>query len=132
MDYKSYLNFVLATENRHEPQSIRYLFRFLDIKNQGYLDSFTINYFSRAVAERLPKEQQQMVSMDDIKDEIFDMIKPEDPAKITLKDIIRSKMGHILVNILIDFNGFWSYEFRETLANNSINDNNFNESFVTH
>lgn len=84
------------------------------------------------MADRLPKEQQQMVSMDDIKDEIFDMIKPEDPAKITLKDIIRSKMGHILVNILIDFNGFWSYEFRETLATNSISDNNFNESFVTH
>ncbi|KAL5238624.1 hypothetical protein ACI65C_006034 [Semiaphis heraclei] len=132
MDYKGYLNFVLATENRHEPQSLRYLFRFLDIKNQGYLDAFTINYFSRAVADRLPKEQQQMVSLDDIKDEIFDMIKPEDPAKITLKDIIRSKMGHILVNILIDFNGFWSYEFRETLANNRIPDNNFNESFVTH
>jgi len=73
-----------------------------------------------------------MVSLDDIKDEIFDMIKPEDPAKITLKDIIGSKMGHILVNILIDFNGFWSYEFRETLANNRIPDNNFNESFVTH
>lgn len=73
-----------------------------------------------------------MVSMDDIKDEIFDMIKPEDPTKITLKDIIRSKMGHVLVNILIDFNGFWSYEFRETLATNSISDNNFNESFVTH
>jgi len=84
------------------------------------------------VADRLPKEQQQMVSMDDIKDEIFDMIKPEDPTKITLKDIIRSKMGHVLVNILIDFNGFWSYEFRETLATNSISDNNFNESFVTH
>jgi len=70
--------------------------------------------------------------LDDIKDEIFDMINPEDPAKITLKDIIRSKMGHILVNILIDFNGFWSYEFRETLANNRVPDNNFNESFVTH
>ncbi|XP_060858764.1 serine/threonine-protein phosphatase 2A regulatory subunit B'' subunit gamma-like isoform X2 [Metopolophium dirhodum] len=132
MDYKGYLNFVLATENRHEPQSLRYLFKFLDIKNQGYLDSFTINYFSRAVADRLPKEQQQMVSLEDIKDEIFDMIKPEDPNKITLKDIIRSKMGHVLVNILIDFNGFWSYEFRETLANNRIPDNNFNESFVTH
>lgn len=49
MDYKGYLNFVLATENRHEPQSLRYLFRFLDIKNQGYLDSFTINYFSRVI-----------------------------------------------------------------------------------
>lgn len=49
MDYKGYLNFVLATENRHEPQALRYLFRFLDIKNQGYLDSFTILYFSRVI-----------------------------------------------------------------------------------
>lgn len=49
MDYKGYLNFVLAIENRHEPQSLRYLFKFLDIKNQGYLDSFTINYFSRVI-----------------------------------------------------------------------------------
>lgn len=49
MDYKGYLNFVLALENRHEPQALRYLFRFLDIKNQGFLDTFTINYFSRVI-----------------------------------------------------------------------------------
>lgn len=49
MDYKGYLYFVLATENRHQPQALRYLFKFLDIKNQGYLDSFTINYFSRVI-----------------------------------------------------------------------------------
>lgn len=49
MDYKGYLNFVLAIENRHEPQALRCLFRFLDIKNQGYLDSFTVNYFSRVM-----------------------------------------------------------------------------------
>lgn len=49
MDYKGYLNFVLAMENSHEPQALRYLFRFLDIKKQGYLDSFTITYFSRVI-----------------------------------------------------------------------------------
>lgn len=49
LDYKGYLNFSLAIENCHEPQSLRYLFRILDIKNQGYLDSFTINYFSRVM-----------------------------------------------------------------------------------
>lgn len=86
----------------------------------------------QAVADRLPKEQQElMVSLDDIKDEIFDMIKPEDPMKITLKDIIHSKMGHILVNILIDINGFWSYEFRESIAANHKTDNGFNENYIT-
>lgn len=60
------------------------------------------------------------------------MIKPQNPYKITLKDIIRSGMGHIFVNILIDVNGFWSYEFRETLEINHITDNGFNKSFVQH
>lgn len=75
-------------------------------------------FFLQAIVDRLPHDQQLMVSLDDIKDEVFDMIKPEHPNKITLKDIIQSGMGHIFVNILIDVNGFWSYEFRETLAAN--------------
>lgn len=47
MDYKTYLDFVLALENRHEPQSLHYLFRILDINNRGFLDTFCLNYFFR-------------------------------------------------------------------------------------
>jgi serine/threonine-protein phosphatase 2A regulatory subunit B'' len=32
---------------------------------------------------------QEPVSFDDIKNEIFDMIKPEDPLKVTPSDLIR-------------------------------------------
>ena len=78
-DYKTYLDFVLAMENRKEPQvlvlchvrhvptktsslsllhamfclswhnnkALQYLFRLLDIRGQGYLDSFTLGYFFR-------------------------------------------------------------------------------------
>lgn len=45
MDYKTYLDFVIALENRHEPQSLQYLFRILDLNHEGYLTSFTLNYF---------------------------------------------------------------------------------------
>lgn len=45
MDYKTYLDFVLALENRQEPQSLQYLFRILDFDHRGYLTSFTLNYF---------------------------------------------------------------------------------------
>lgn len=47
MDYKTYLDLVLALENRSEPQALAFLFRILDIKSCGYLDSFTLNYFFR-------------------------------------------------------------------------------------
>ena len=37
MDYKTYLDFVLAMENKSDPQSLQYLFRVLDTRQEGYL-----------------------------------------------------------------------------------------------
>lgn len=45
MDYKTYLDLVLALENRKQPAALAYLFRVLDINCVGYLDAFTLNYF---------------------------------------------------------------------------------------
>ena len=70
-DYKTYLDFVLAMENKKEPQAslhsqvslhhplplsqaLQYLFRLLDIRGQGYLDSFTLNYFFRVSGRDVP------------------------------------------------------------------------------
>lgn len=51
-------------------------------------------------------------------DEIFDMVKPKDPYKITLQDLVNSCQGDTVVSILIDLNGFWTYENREVLVAN--------------
>ncbi|KAJ3288296.1 Serine/threonine-protein phosphatase 2A regulatory subunit B'' subunit gamma [Borealophlyctis nickersoniae] len=45
MDYKSFLDFVLAMENVQTPESMAYCFRLLDMKGVGYLDYFTIGFF---------------------------------------------------------------------------------------
>ena len=47
MDYKSYLDFVLALENRNTPQGLRYLFQIMDIDNKGYLHPGDLNFFYR-------------------------------------------------------------------------------------
>lgn len=88
MDYKTYLDFVLALENRHEIQSLQYIFRILDIEHQGYLTSFTLQYFFKGIQEQINSHKAEPVNFDDVKDEIFDMVKSEDPTKITLKDLI--------------------------------------------
>lgn len=116
MDYKTYLDFVLALENRHEPQSLHYLFRILDINNQSYLDTFCLNYFFRAIQEQMSVHGQEPVNFEDVKDEIFDMVKPQDPTKITLQDLLNCGQGDTMVSILIDLNGFWTYENREAMA----------------
>lgn len=46
-DYKTYLDFVLAMENKKEPQAIQYFFRLLDIEGHGYLTAFSLQYFFR-------------------------------------------------------------------------------------
>jgi serine/threonine-protein phosphatase 2A regulatory subunit B'' len=116
MDYKSYLDFVLALENRNEPQALQYIFRILDIKQKGFLNPFDINYFFRAIQKQLKKYGHEPVPLRDIQDEIYDMIKPVDPFKITLTDLINSGHGETVTNILIDLNSFWTHENRESLV----------------
>ncbi|XP_046384216.1 serine/threonine-protein phosphatase 2A regulatory subunit B'' subunit gamma-like [Ischnura elegans] len=122
MDYKTYLDFVLALENRQEPQALHYLFRILDINGKGYLDTFCLNYFFRGIQEQMALHGQEEVSFENIKDEIFDMVKPADPTKITLQDLLNCGQGDTIVSLLIDLNGFWSHENREALSPDSGSD----------
>eukprot|EP00112_Aurelia_sp_Birch-Aquarium-sp1_P015360 Seg3398.4 transcript_id=Seg3398.4/GoldUCD/mRNA.D3Y31 product="Serine/threonine-protein phosphatase 2A regulatory subunit B'' subunit gamma" protein_id=Seg3398.4/GoldUCD/D3Y31 len=116
MDYKTYLDFVLALENKKEPQALQYLFKILDVQSAGFLHTFSLNYFFRAIQEEMRKHGHEVVSLHDVKDEIFDMIKPTDPFHITLQDLINSGQGDTVVNMLVDVNGFLTYENREVLV----------------
>ena len=42
----------------------------------------------QAIQEQMRLHGQEPVSFHDVKDEIFDMVKPDDPFKLTLQDLI--------------------------------------------
>lgn len=128
LDYRGFLDFILARENPKTTQvlplivvistfatvlgycpahrwllkdlllhcllpykSMQYFFRALDVEHKGYLTLFTINYFWRGVTEHpLMLAHEDSVSLMNIKNEIFDMIKPADPLRITFKDLVKS------------------------------------------
>jgi Ca2+-binding EF-hand superfamily protein len=113
VDYKTYLDFVLAMENKQEPQSVQYFFKLLDIDGKGCLTPFIINYFFRAIQEVVRGQGYEPVKVDDIMNELFDMIKPANPNYITLNDLITSGQGETVISILTDLNGFLTYENRE-------------------
>jgi len=115
MDYKTYLDFVLAIENKKEPAALAYLFKLLDIQGVGYLTRFDLNYFFRAIQQAMVQHGQEAVEFGDVSDEIFDMCRPAHPHHITLDDLIDSGQGETVINILADLNGFWSYENREMI-----------------
>eukprot|EP00519_Triparma_laevis_P001218 CAMPEP_0182517844 /NCGR_PEP_ID=MMETSP1321-20130603/43044_1 /TAXON_ID=91990 /ORGANISM="Bolidomonas sp., Strain RCC1657" /LENGTH=219 /DNA_ID=CAMNT_0024725625 /DNA_START=342 /DNA_END=998 /DNA_ORIENTATION=- len=92
MDYKTFLYFVLAMENKKSKEGLRYFWRLLSF-GKDYLDSFAINYFFRDIVQILSDNNIEAARISDVKDEIFDMVKPQDPLRITLNDLIRSGCG---------------------------------------
>eukprot|EP00903_Cladosiphon_okamuranus_P019399 g17836.t1 len=116
MDYKTFLDFVLAMENKQTRQAMHYFWRVLDAHGEGRLTVTNINLFVRDVTRALREGGFETPNTEDVKDEIFDMVKPADPAFITLADLLLSGAGHTVVSMLVDVNGFWTYDNRESLA----------------
>ena len=114
MDYKNFLDFVLAMENKKSPQSLQYFWRIIDVFHKGAIDTFVINMFFRAVIDKLSQRLQNDYKVDDLKDELFDMAKPSLPHCIQLEDLIRCGVGDTIIKILIDAKGFYDYDQRET------------------
>lgn len=116
MDYKTFLDFVLAMENKNTTQSIEYLWRLVDIKHNGKIDSSVIRYFFNAIVKMLEqRELDKGIRVEDVMDEIFDMVRPKNPHFITLRDLIDCKMGGTVLNILTDTHAFFNYDNRENL-----------------
>jgi serine/threonine-protein phosphatase 2A regulatory subunit B'' len=115
MDYKSFLDFVLAAEYRTSAQSLKYMFRLLDVNRTGALTLFELRFFFRDVAARMAASGHDPVDVANVCDEIFDMVHPAVPGRITLEDLRRCKVGHTVLHILADVSAFWSYDTRETL-----------------
>lgn len=114
IDYKSYLDFVLATTYTSTPEAIGYFFRLLDLKAAKRLASFEICYFFRAViCKCLELGEEPNCTVADVQDEIFDMVKPRNPLCITLADLLDCKVGNTVIGMLTDVNAFFAYDRRE-------------------
>eukprot|EP00039_Didymoeca_costata_P029631 m.25609 g.25609 ORF g.25609 m.25609 type:complete len:453 (-) comp7721_c0_seq1:139-1497(-) len=115
IDYKQYLDFVLACKNPRSEQSIKFMFRILDIDHTGYLTRNTISFFWQGILEHPLALDFDNIREEDLISEIFDMIGPEKPGVITLKDFLRSGTAHTICNMLSDVRGFLDYEQREVV-----------------
>jgi len=123
MDYKTFLDFVLAMENKNTRQAIQYFWKLIDIHHAGYIDGFVINYFFRAIVQMLQKKRFDVATVDDVKDEIFDMVKSAKQGLITLQDLVDCRQGGTVLSMLIDSAAFWRYDNRESLMMESDDDN---------
>ncbi|GAV01592.1 hypothetical protein RvY_12280 [Ramazzottius varieornatus] len=113
MDYKTFLDLVLALTHKNEAASIRFLFRIIDYKHQGAIDRQTIYHFFRDISKMLQADKVMAPSLNDVVAEIFDMVATKDYGWITLGELVASGLGGTVVGLLIDKDCFLAYEFRE-------------------
>jgi hypothetical protein len=118
LDYKGFVNLVLAVENLATPESINYFWRVLDIDKSGRLTVAKIKHFYSDVRNSLIALNYDAPVVEHVVLEIFDMLSVNSATGATCEDLIRSKQGHTVVTMLLDVNGFWRYDNRESLMSN--------------
>ena len=83
MDYKTFLDFVLAMENKKTKEGLRYFWRLITLPSRPYLDSYAINFFFRDITRTLIENNIEPANAMDVKDEIFDMVKVREMRRST-------------------------------------------------
>ena len=51
--------------------------------------SVKLNRILQGVQELMQQHKHEVVAFEDVKDEIFDMVRPADPYKLTLEDLVQ-------------------------------------------
>ena len=112
-DFKCFVDLVLAIQNKKEAAAVHYFFRILDVNRKGYLDQFTLYYFFKDIISMLQQNGQEVLEFSDICTEIFDIVKPANPNRITCQDLINCSQADVVITLLTDFSGFNEYETRD-------------------
>jgi len=115
MDYKTFLDLCLALENKATVESMSYFWRALDFEKTGRLTPSAITYFYRGIYESLRALNYDPPSPSNIVVEVFDILACNDARGPTFRDLVKSGQGHVVFSLLLDCNGFWAYDNRESL-----------------
>ncbi|XGW21570.1 hypothetical protein V3C99_004489 [Haemonchus contortus] len=120
MDFRGFVDLDAAINWKSQPASIRWLFRMLDLRDDGVLDRDEIKMMVESMLLNLSTRENWSMSYnaDDIVDEIIDMINPAEVNRILVEDVINCNMAESALGILVDYVSFSKYENREEDAAN--------------
>ena len=114
MCYEDFVWFVLSEEDKTSDASINYWFRCLDLAGNMVLVSHELEHFYEEQAHRIECLNQEPVAFEDILTQLTDMLQPEVPGLITLKDLKRNpRQASNLFNVLFNLKKFFSFEMKD-------------------
>ncbi|XP_024969171.1 serine/threonine protein phosphatase 2A regulatory subunit B''beta isoform X1 [Cynara cardunculus var. scolymus] len=113
MGYEDFVYFILSEEDKSSEPSLEYWFKCIDLDGNGVLTRNELQFFYEEQLHRMECMAQEPVLFEDILCQIVDMIKPQDEAYFTLRDLKGSKLSGSAFNILFNLNKFMAFESRD-------------------
>ena len=87
--------------------------RCVDLDGDGVLDPSECSFFYEEQLQRMECLSQEPVLFEDILCQMSDMLHPETPGRITLRDLRRCKLAGNFFNVLFNLNKFIAFETRD-------------------
>lgn len=89
MDYKAFLDFLLAMQNITSVEALSYFWRVLDVEKCGRLTQKNIEYFYKDVGEQLRRIGADSPDAAHVVIEVFDLLACNDCQGPTFNDFVR-------------------------------------------
>lgn len=115
MDYRTFLDFILAIENKTSVESMRYFWRIIDIEGTGQLTGKVIEYFYNEIYDTLRTNGYDAPPVGHVISEIYDILGCSYNSVPTFNTLVRSKQGFTVLSMLLDVYAFYQYDNRESL-----------------
>lgn len=100
--YQDFVWFMIAEEDKSYLPSINVWFRCLDYDEDGYWSPEDLYHFYEEQLFRMEYTVLDVISFEDSLSQILDMIKPRDPSKITLSEVIKSGYATEIFNLMFN------------------------------
>ncbi|XP_015120261.1 serine/threonine-protein phosphatase 2A regulatory subunit B'' subunit alpha [Diachasma alloeum] len=116
MTYTEFVWFLLSEEDKNHPTAVEYWFRCMDLDGDGYLSMYELEYFYEEQLHRMEAIGMETLPFEDCLCQMLDMIHPEIPGKISLRDLKRCKMTSIFFDTFFNLEKYLDHEQRDPFA----------------
>lgn len=114
MDYKSFVDFVIAVEFLPQCSRPQYFWSIFDLDGTGVLTPMTVLHFFRETYQKLVDAGVEAPPLELVVQELFDIIPTKENLRITRQEFLAAPLSAGLLSaLLIDCLAFWTYENRE-------------------
>ncbi|XP_051997711.1 serine/threonine-protein phosphatase 2A regulatory subunit B'' subunit beta-like isoform X2 [Xyrauchen texanus] len=115
LSYADFVWFLISEEDKKTETSIEYWFRCMDLDGDGVLSMYELQYFYQEQCQKLETMAIEPLPFEDCLCQMLDLVKPEIPGKITLRDLKRCKLAYIFFDTLFNIDKYLNHEQREPL-----------------